>query len=343
VTLWASGVGADTSNADTTYPQNQNNLTNIPMQVYIGGIAAKILYRGRSQYPGLDLIDVVVPANVSPGCYVSIVVETGSVVSNTVTVPVSMQGGPCSEPSLGLSGTQLQTLAAKSVAGVKSIAVTVSQYTNANGKVTNHALVLAQSTIGAEFGSGNNYASQGSCAVFSPGGPFPFQSSLDVGTVQVSGPAGALNLGSAGFYTGQLPSGPLTGTYTITGSGGKDLGTFTVALNLPSPFSVTNVSSLASIIRSQGATVSWTGAFAGGDVIVNGVSTGPSGSVNFYCHAPSSAGQLTIPAATLAALPPGGGKLMVINATAPQPLSATGLDLGLATGVVSFDVPTTFK
>src|SRR5580658_6897738 len=43
VTLWGSGVGADTSNGDTTYPQKQNNLTNIPMQVYIGGISANIL------------------------------------------------------------------------------------------------------------------------------------------------------------------------------------------------------------------------------------------------------------------------------------------------------------
>jgi hypothetical protein len=87
------------------------------------------------------------------------------------------------------------------------------------------------------------------------------------------------------------------------------------------------------------ATVTWSGGFAGGDVMVNGVSAG----FDIYCHAPSSAGQLTIPAATLLALPPGGGKLIVLNATAPQTVSATGLDLGLATGVVSFNVPTSFK
>jgi hypothetical protein len=32
-----------------------------------------------------------------------------------------------------------------------------------------------------------------------------------------------------------------------------------------------------------------------------------------------------------------------MNATAPQTVSASGLDLGLAIGVESFEVPTTFK
>jgi uncharacterized protein (TIGR03437 family) len=69
---------------------NQNNLTNIPMQVFIGGIAANILYRGRSQYPGVDQIDVAIPTDVSPGCFVSVVAVSGSIVSNTVTIPVGL-------------------------------------------------------------------------------------------------------------------------------------------------------------------------------------------------------------------------------------------------------------
>jgi hypothetical protein len=160
----------------------------------------------------------------------------------------------------------------------------------------------------------------------------------------LTGPAGALNFtGGGGSYLAQLPSGSLTGNYTFTGSGGKDVGAFKIVISVQSPFSLTNTSALASITRSQGATVSWTGGFAGGDVMVNGVGSSSNGNVNFYCHAPSNAGQLTIPSATLSALPPGGGKLIVMNATAPQTVSASGLDLGLATGVVSFEVPTSFK
>jgi hypothetical protein len=343
VILWGSGLGADTSNGDTTFPQKQNNLTNIPMQVYIGGVSANILYRGRSQYPGLDQIDLVIPANVSPGCFVSVIVQTGSIVSNTVTIPVSPKGGACSDPALGLSGTQLQTLAAKGAAPVKSVAVTVSQYTNTAGKVTNQALVLAASTNSGEFGSGNFYTSQGSCSVFPQAG-YPLQAPLDAGTIQLTAPTGSVNLGpGGGSYTAQLTSGPLSGTYAFTASGGKDVGAFKISVSVQSPLSLTNTSSLASIARSQGATVTWSGGFANGDVMINGVGAGPNGSINFYCHAPSSAGQLTIPAVTLAALPPGNGKLIVFNTTALQTVSASGLDLGLATGVVSFEVPTTFK
>ncbi|HTB15309.1 MAG TPA: hypothetical protein VK752_27245 [Bryobacteraceae bacterium] len=57
----------------------------------------------------------------------------------------------------------------------------------------------------------------------------------------------------------------------------------------------------------------------------------------------ATAGQLAIPAATLMAVPVGGGKLVVMNTSTPQTVSATGIDFGLATGVVSSEVPTTFK
>jgi hypothetical protein len=171
---------------------------------------------------------------------------------------------------------------------------------------------------------------------------------LDAGAVQLNGPAGMLDLPSQGgvFYETHLPSGSLTkfpGTYTFTGSGGKDVGPFQVAVNVQTPFTLTDQGAVSSIVRSQGATITWSGGFPNGDVLVNGVGTSPLGSINFYCNAPSSAGQLTIPASTLLALPPGAGKLIVFNSTALQNITASGVDLGLATGVVSFEVLTNFK
>jgi hypothetical protein len=116
-----------------------------------------------------------------------------------------------------------------------------------------------------------------------------------------------------------------------------------VAVNLQAPLTLTNRAALASITRSQDAAVTWSGGFSNGDVQVNGAVGGQYGTVRFYCHAPSSAGQLTIPSSILLAMPPGGGSLDVTNTTAPQAVSASGIDVGLAVGFVVFKLNATFK
>jgi hypothetical protein len=67
------------------------------------------------------------------------------------------------------------------------------------------------------------------------------------------------------------------------------------------------------------------------------------GAVRFYCHAPSAAGQFTIPPSILLALPAGSGYVSVTNATAPQTVTATGLDVGLATASAVFRINTIFR
>lgn len=96
--MLSRSVGADTSNDDKTYPQKPNNLLNIPMQVFFGGIPASISYRGRSQYPGLDQIVVTIPQNVASGCSVPVVVESGTtpINSNSASIPIALKGGACS-------------------------------------------------------------------------------------------------------------------------------------------------------------------------------------------------------------------------------------------------------
>jgi uncharacterized protein (TIGR03437 family) len=345
--LWGSGIGADTNNDDRTFPLKQDNLTNIPMQVYVGGISATILYRGRSQYPGVDQIDITIPANVSFGCFVSVVAVSGSIVSNTITVPVTPSGGPCSDPASGLNGSQIQSLASKGAANVNSAVLTVFQQTSDNGTVSSGAFALMGSISSANFGKGYEYASQGSCIIVPPEQSLYgdiAQAPLDAGTIQLTGPSGSVNLAAGGgFYQAQLPAGPVSGAYTFTGSGGKDIGSFKVALNLQGPLTLTNRAALASITRSQGATVTWSGGFSNGDVEVNGAVGDKYGSVRFFCHAPSSAGQLTIPSSILLGMPPGGGSLVVTNATAPQTVSASGIDIGMAVGTVWFRLDSNFK
>src|SRR5579862_879791 len=45
ITLWTTGLGADPNDSDTTYSQSPHAVST-PLQVYIGGLPAKILYQG---------------------------------------------------------------------------------------------------------------------------------------------------------------------------------------------------------------------------------------------------------------------------------------------------------
>jgi hypothetical protein len=127
-------------------------------------------------------------------------------------------------------------------------------------------------------------------------------------------------------------------------SGGADVGHFNTTTNFPANFAWTNSGAVTVVTRSQGVTVNWSGGAPGAYVTINGSST--SSPVNgtaavtagFTCQAPLSAGTFTVPAAVLLALPAGTlGKLSLIDNTAPQPFTATGLDLGYSSSVAEFD------
>jgi len=338
IVLWGSGIGGDPANDDRTYPQKQNNLANTT-QVFIGGVSASVLYAGRSQYPGLDQYNVVIPSTISSACFVSVVVQTGLVVSNAVTLPVSAEGGPCSDPATGLDGTTLQSLEDKS-GNVNSLLAILSLHTDGSQSL---AFALAGGLSGANFGKGYEYASEGSCTVVPPNqGPLQntIPGALDAGTIQVNGPTGQFSLGTGpGFYQNQFNA--TSGAYTFSGSGGKDLGSFSVSFNVPTPFTLTNSATLALIDRTKDATVTWSGGFPNGVVQVNGEVGAPN--VKFFCYAPTSAGKLVVPSFILLALPPGSGSLVVSNATAAQPITATSLDVGVAGGVASTKLTSTFR
>lgn len=343
LTLWGSGIGADPSNDDRVYPQKQNDLTDIPLKIFIGGIAANIPYQGRSQYPGLDQYDVTVPSNVTPGCFVSIVAQIGKVVSNAVTIPVNATGGTCSDAVTGLSGAQIQSLANKPGGKVNSLVAIVSVGTGPGS-----SLALAAGLSSGYFGRGYEYVSEGSCTIIPPEqGPLTnaLLADLDAGTIELSGPNGTVSLGSGpGLYQYHFTNGNPPGAYTLSGSGGKDVGSFQVSLNVPAPtLNVTNQAALAFVTRAQGAAVTWTGGFTNGFVQV--VGSGGAPAVKFVCYAPTSAGQLSIPASILLAVPPGPGTIIYTDANAVQTISASGVDVGLVAGADNngSKIDTTFK
>jgi hypothetical protein len=151
-----------------------------------------------------------------------------------------------------------------------------------------------------------------------------------VGTVYANLPAGAI---------------PQTGgTFTFKGTGGKDVGAFTATIDLSNPLlSWTNASEAATIDRSQGLTVTWTGGNPGTYVFILGSATSTGiGYGAFTCLARADDKQFTVPSYILSVLPAGAGGVQVQNAI-QLPLLDTGIDIGLRAATISYSVSSTFK
>jgi hypothetical protein len=105
--------------------------------------------------------------------------------------------------------------------------------------------------------------------------------------------------GSSGYYQ--------TGTHTVTGAGGAQVGPFTTTFEVGSPLDWTNATN--TISRSSPFTVQWSGG-SGDLVVIFGFSAYDFGEDNtgsgaaFWCTANRAAGSFTIPQAILGSLPP---------------------------------------
>ena len=106
ILLWTTGLGANPADSDTIFASTPHAV-NTPLQIYIGGVAATILYQGSSGYPGVNQINVTIPQSVPTGCSVAVVGITGIVVSNSVTLPINNGGGACVESLTGVNGHQV--------------------------------------------------------------------------------------------------------------------------------------------------------------------------------------------------------------------------------------------
>ena len=355
ITLWGTGLGPVTG--DETIAQQPVDLTNIPIEIDIGGHSAFVQYHGRSQYPGLDQINVQVPQGVS-GCHVSVVVRTGNIVSNFGTIPVAASGRTCSDPVGGLGAGQIQNLLSQPVVNAGLVAF------QANG---------ADTTASAQFGRFTNAqfaalepgppASLNDCAVYNytnftrasgvvvPIVPNPIQgTSLDAGpAINLTTPSGSglgnhsltLQNGEYVIY-GLSPTGSFTGAYTFTGSGGADVGAFTAQVAWPgggSGFNFSTPGNATSVNRANGLTVTWTqpnNTSPGEYVELYGFSLVPDFpfGAEFACIAPLAAGRFTIPPVVLLALPSQASLVgmpqaeLEVNLVISNPFTAPGIDIG---------------
>ena len=356
LTLWGSGLGPVTG--DETMAPVQTNMTT-PIEVDIGGVAANVPYHGRSGYAGLDQIDVQVPAGVA-GCYVSVVVKTGNIVSNFGTIAVAQTGRVCSEPTTGITANQVQALASKS-------SFTNSSLQIINGQTTS-AIAAFDRFTPFEFSAfePGPMASLGSCAVYGFSGANqtvtnPVQpTALSAGSALTLSTPTNSGLGTVtlpfqnGLYkvTGLTPTGSEKGTYSFTGTG-ADIGPFSASVTWPGGGGAFAATLPSIITRSQGVTVTWPqpNASAPGEFIqVSGSSSLGSGNTavggEFFCSVPLSVGQFTIPPSVLLSLPAtpaGASSSLNVNLVLPGNFSAPNLDFGLLDFFVSTGQNVTYQ
>ncbi len=354
-TMWGTGLGpAAGSNSDN----NANGFANVGPQVtvLVGGISANVTYYGRSPGagPGLDQINFTIPAGLT-GCNVSIVVQTTgtpATLSNNTTVPISANGGVCTDANSIQTSTWVPLLAMSggiNVSFFQLSSTTSTVYSNSTPTTKISSLALADFIQFTQAQLTSQYqtlfaqkVSLGSCAV-----------TVNLGASSTTTSYTGLNAGQSvnlNSFTGQvLPLGAQpavglyqtagsvvfpAGNYTISdGTGGTGVGVIgNVGFSVPSYVTWTNQTTLATtpIIRANGVTLTWTGGTSSGYIDIQGsvgFGNGNSYSVNFECAAPASAGQFTIPANVLLAFPVGNGSLQLEDSVGSL-VTVPGMNLG---------------
>lgn len=349
ITLWGSGLGADSADSDTVFTSSPH-ATNVPLTMYVGGIQAQVQYAGSSGFPGLVQINVTIPPNVTPGCGVPIVGVVGSVVSNTVTLPVGSNGGVCTDAIHGVDGNGLLSGATQTslTSATIGVATTTTQKQVVSSFVS--ATFLKESNV--PYIAGYGLVTAGGCLVLpSATPPLPTITYSSAGAVSITGPGGTLSVpqttsGALITYELNLPTGyvPATGgTFTISATGSADVKPFSVTVSDPQPLVWTNQAAITSVDRTMPLTVTWTGGIPGTYVQIGGGSTTVNASATFLCIAPVAAGQFTIPAYVLAATPVGSGGINLLNQSAPVAFPASGLSATQAVVETESSISVPFK
>lgn len=382
VVFWANGLGP------VSFAENVaalgGDMTALPLEVYIGGKQATILYRGRNACcSSVDTVYVRMPSGLS-GCAVPVSMRIGAYVSNTATIPVATTGRTCAPVVSGYSQSEVERLLTKPSLSVGNVSVTRTSTTSSvsvgpvppvptvsRGDIGGGSFFLYNAPGQVVFTTQTDVPPFGSCKVVSFSGQDPpaqiglASTSLDAGgTLTVSGPNGnrVLNkniaLGGAISYGATLGAGTAgnyldAGSYTISGQGGGQVGTFTAGIVLPAPLNWTNQSVITTVTRGGGVTVNWSGGGTNSLIQITGVSTTIFGGLTtgaaFYCTARAADRTFTVPNYVLLALPqtttaPGSvpGTLSV-NSFNTAPFSAGGLDVATITATEAITQTVTYQ
>lgn len=330
ITMWGTGLGPLAVPDNVAPPA-----ASLPVQVevFVGGKSANVAYSGRTPCcSGVDQIVFTVPQDAPQGCFVPVQVRVaGQVVSNAVTMAISLDGSTCSDPANPLeqnllSGGNYGAVLAHRIVG------TLNQF---SGTPPNFVFDVVGAALWNESGAPGAYnpyyslPPRGSCTIFTAAGDLlgdtplsglqPTGHALDGGSPLILSGAGApppLPLLAGAFFGlvgSNVPALAVPSTVfdqgtrlTVSIPGGVDVGPLQANFLTTAPVSWTNGTQLAQVDRGHDLTFAW----SGGDdqhesVLLGGISsdTPTHSSAAFLCLASPANGSFTIPSYVLANLP----------------------------------------
>jgi hypothetical protein len=355
LTVWATGLGP-VSGSDAAGTGLGVDMTSIDLKLWLGGVSAQVLFRGRGCCIGEDQIAFVVPDNVPTGCAVPLAVQIGTQISNYTVMAVAPKGSRTCVPSSSSFPSNTVSVLTTGTAPVAFAQFSMgrSPNQNAQGQVSTTAntdvasLDLLSFTVPSAIQpfivSYLDDSPLGTCRVYNSlnppdaGNQLAGIKQLDGGpSFKITGPSGSQNIQPDGK---NVTLGPGTffspGPYTIIGTGGADVGSFNAPFTIPTPATLTSPASGPNVVvnRANGITLAWTGGASnsfiridGGDATDNSGSNGAT----FTCFAPASAGTFTIPPSVLLAIPPGtfSNSVWDFDSFTYGTFTAKGLNLGL--------------
>jgi len=349
ITLWTTGLGADPADSDTVFSSSPHQV-DAAVQVYVGGVAANILYHGSAGYPGVDQINLTIPNSVPTGCWISIAVISGGAIGNVATLPIRSGGGACVDEFSGLNGNQIAPSGGRTIRGGLVALGRTNTQAKSGRTISDFTDAAFEKYTGVYQPTYS--LSPGSCIVtYDTPVPIPGITGLDAGSISLTGPGGlSAQLkpqGIKGAFYFPLDQNAIPdagGTFTFTGTGGADVGPFTSTLVLNTLLVWTNPSVADNVDRSQDLTLKWTGGNPGSYVYIDGTTGAGQNSVpvTYRCLAHADDGQFTVPSHILSALPAGAGGTQVQDIIL-SPLPASGLDAATAEGSISYSESGTFK
>jgi uncharacterized protein (TIGR03437 family) len=338
IVLYGTGLGA-ISGADNVPP----GAIQVGLNVIVT-VAGKVVtpdYAGRSpNFAGLDQINFRIPTDVTTGCYVPASVTASGQVSQDFVLSIAGTGSVCAHP-LGLTQSSLAILDTLPLgSGTVNvglfqmlrafIALLGGSIEGAGGLFDNvnfDGVFQMYNRIPVTFGAVPYPAPLNGCVVVDQsitGGGFTAPDFSLIGgreliadsvALSAAGPGSAqgnvLRQDTGGYLSVFIPPILAPGSWTISGSGGADVGAFKATITLPDNLDWTNRGAFSTVPQSD-LTIVWTGGNTSGNpiltvfgnsTVVNATDPSKSRAKSFYCAAPASAGKLVVPAAIRQQLP----------------------------------------